>query len=79
MNLMDLTPMQTGMLKGALFTTLAFSICIGIGLYFLWQWHENEMDKLERDTAMICLDIATEHYEKALRKNRSLGEQQKTL
>ena len=37
---------------------------IGAGLYFLHQRHEDELDKLEQDTAKFCLDWAAEHYER---------------
>lgn len=74
MKLNNLTFGQKCMLKGSLVTTLVFSTGIGIGLYFLHQKHEEELDKLQRDTAMDCLDAAAEHYEKVLcRKKASDG------
>lgn len=54
--------------RGVLITSLAFSAVIGVGLYVLKQKHEADLDKLERDTANACLDVAAEHYERILRK-----------
>lgn len=71
MNLMNLSPMQSGLLKGTLITTLVFSAGIGIGLYFLRQKHEKELDELQKVTARDCLDFAAEHYEKILRRERN--------
>ena len=70
MNLMSLSPMQTGIVKGSLITTLVFSASIGIGLYFLRQKHEQEMDELQKTTAKDCLDLAAEHYENILRRKK---------
>ena len=68
MNSKKLTPEKRGVLKGVLGTSLVFSVGIGIGAFFLHQRHEDELDKLERDTARDCLDFAAEHYEKVLRR-----------
>lgn len=70
MNLMSLSPMQSGLLKGTLITTLVFSAGIGIDLYFLRQKHEKELDELQKVTARDCFDFAAEHYEKILRHER---------
>lgn len=70
MNLNKLTPEQMGVLKGSLGTSAVFSIGIAIGAFFLHRKHEEELDKLERDTARVCLDIATEQYEKVLYGNK---------
>ena len=49
---MNLTPEHIGMLKGATATALLFIAGIAIGLFFLHRKHEEEMDKLEKDTAI---------------------------
>ena len=59
---------QNGALKGALATSVVFSAGITIGLFFLKRKHEEELDKLEKDTAMNCLDVAAAHYEGVLRR-----------
>ena len=59
---------QSGALKEALITSVVFSAGIGIGLFFLKRKHEEELDKLEKDTAMNCLDVAAAHYEGVLRR-----------
>ena len=69
-----LTPKQTDMLKGALATALMYSAGIGVGLFFLNRKHEAELDKLEKDTAITCLDYAAEHYEKALHRKMCGGD-----
>ena len=71
----NLTPEKRGMLKGMLGTSLVFTVCAGIGLYFLHQRHEDELDELEKDTAKFCLDWAAEHYERALRRKRKATEE----
>ena len=73
MNSKKLTPEKRGVLKGVLGTSLVFSVGIGIGAFFLHQRHEEELDKLERDTARACLDFAAEHYERVLRQKKKNG------
>lgn len=70
MNLKTLSPGQFGMLKGSLATVALFSTGIGIGLFCLHRKHEAELDKLEKDTAMTCLDFAAEHYEGVIRRSK---------
>lgn len=65
-----LTPEQIGILKGTLATAVIFSTGIGIGLFFLHHKHEEEMDELEKDTALTCLDFAAEHYEGVIRRGK---------
>ena len=70
MNMKTLSPGQFGLLKGSLVTATLFSTGIGIGLFFLHRKHEAELDKLEKDTAMTCLDFAAEHYEGVIRRSK---------
>ena len=70
MNLNTLSPVQIGMLKGSLATAMLFSAGIGVGLFFLHRKHEEELDKIEKDTAMTCLDFAAEHYEGVIRRGK---------
>lgn len=72
---MNLTPEHIGMLKGATATALLFIAGIAIGLFFLHRKHEEEMDKLEKDTAITCLDFATEHYEGVIRRREKEAKQ----
>lgn len=65
----NLTPEKRGVLKGVLGTSLVFSVGIAIGAFFLHRKHEEELDKLELDTATTCLDIATDHFESVIRHN----------
>lgn len=65
---MNLTPELIGVMKGAAATALLFVIGITIGLFFLHRKHEDELDKLEKETAITCLDFATEHYEAVIRR-----------
>lgn len=65
---MNLTPEHIGMLKGATAMTALFSAGIAVGLVFLHRKHEKELDKLESDTAKVCLDMAAEHYEGVIRR-----------
>jgi len=64
---MNLTPEHIGMLKGIAVTAALFSAGIAVGLLFLHRKHEEELDKLESDTAKVCLDMAAEHYEGIIR------------
>ena len=73
---MNLTPEHIGMLKGAAATALFFSAGIAIGLFFLHRKHEEELDKLERDTARACLDVAAEHYESVIRRREKEAKQE---
>ena len=66
----NLTHKQWGLLKGSLGTSLFFITGISIGLYFLHQKHQMDLDSLKRDTARDCLDFATEHYESTLRRRQ---------
>lgn len=68
--MLKLTPMHLGTLRGALTTTLAFSVSITLGAIWLHQKHEEELDKLQRDTAKDCLDFAASHYERVIRQNK---------
>ena len=70
MKLKDLTPEKRSMAKGALGTALTFTAVSGIGLYFLYRWHEKEMDKLELDTAEFCIEQLTEQHENEIRRKR---------
>ena len=72
---MNLTPEHIGMLKGATATALLFIAGIAIGLFFLHRKHEEEMDKLQKDTAITCLDFATEHYEGVIRRREKEAKQ----
>ena len=65
---------QVGVLKNAVVTALAFSAGIGVGALALKQKHEDELDKLERDTAINCLDFAAAHYEGILRRRRKVSD-----
>ena len=67
----NLLSSRRGVLEGVLGASVVFTASIGIGLYFLHQRHEEELDKLEKDTAMSCLDFAVEHYERVLRSKKS--------
>ena len=79
MNLNKLTLEQRGVLKGCLGTSAVFSIGIAIGAFFLHRKHEEELDKLERDTARSCLDVAADHYEKVLRRNKTGASQAESI
>ena len=68
----NLLSRRRGVLEGVLGASAVFTAGIGIGLYFLHQRHEEELDKLEKDTAMSCLDFAAEHYERVLRSKKSV-------
>lgn len=68
--MLKLTPVQRGTLRGALITTLGFSVGITLGAIWLHQKHEEELDKLQQDTARDCLDFAASHYERVIRQNR---------
>lgn len=59
---------QVGVLKNAVVTALAFSTGTGLGALALKQKHEDELDKLERDTVINCLNFAAAHYEGVLRR-----------
>lgn len=73
---MNLTPEHIGMLKGAAVTATLFSVSIAVGLFFLHRKHEEELDKLESDTARFCLDMAAEHYEGAIiRREKKLRQE----
>ena len=72
---MNLTPEHIGMLKGSVATVVLFSAGIAVGLFFLHRKHEKDLDKLEKDTAITCLDFATEHYEKVIRRREKEGKQ----
>ena len=65
---------QVGVLKNAVVTALAFSAGIGVGALALKQKHEDELNKLERDTAINCLDFAAAHYEGILRRRRKVSD-----
>ena len=78
MNLQTLSPVQVGMLKGSLVTAILFAAGIGAGLFFLHRKHEDELDKLEKDTAMTCLDFAAEHYEGVIRRDRKAAADKKS-
>ena len=78
MNLQTLSPVRVGMLKGSLVTAMLFTAGIGAGLFFLHRKHEDELDKLEKDTAMTCLDFAAEHYEGVIRRDRKAAADQKS-
>ena len=70
---MNLTPERIGMLKGTAVTAAFFSAGIAVGLFFLHRKHEEALDKLESDTAKMCLDMAAEHYEGViLRREKKL-------
>ena len=68
--MLKLTPVHLGTLRGALITTLGFSVGITLGAIWLHQKHEEELDKLQQDTARDCLDFAASHYERVIRQNR---------
>ena len=74
MNLKKLSSGQTSELKGALVASVVFSAGIAVGLLFLKRKHEDELDKLERDTAINCLDFAAAHYEGVLRRRRKASD-----
>lgn len=63
----NLSTEKLGILKGAFGASIVFVVGIGTGLYVLHQRHEKELDKLEKDTAITCLDFAAEHYEGVIR------------
>ena len=71
---MNLTPEHIGMLKGAAVTAAFFSAGIAVGLVFLHRKHEEALDKLESDTAKLCLDMAAEHYEGVIRRREKAAE-----
>lgn len=64
---------RVGVLKGALVIAVAFSAGIGVGVLILKQKHEDELDKLTRETAMSCLDFAAAHYEGVLRRCKKVS------
>ena len=68
MSLKQISAERIGVLKGVVATTLVCSIAAGLGLYLLKEKHEEDLDELEKDTARFCLDWATEHYERAIRR-----------
>lgn len=70
MDLRMLSAGQVGILKGVVGTTLVFATGIAVGLFFLKRKHEDELDKLEKDTAMTCLDFAADHYEGVIRRQK---------
>lgn len=72
---MNLSAYQRGALKGTMVVSTTFLAGIGIGLYFLHQKHEAELDKLEKDTAIACLDFAAEHYERAISHHKKDAKQ----
>ena len=74
MDLRMLSAGQVGILKGVVGTTLVFATGIAVGLFFLKRKHEDELDKLEKDTAMTCLDFAAEHYEGVIRRGKKDAE-----
>ena len=61
---------RRGVLEGALGTSVILAAGVGVGLYLLHQRHEKELDKLEKDTVITCLDFAAEHYEGVIRRDR---------
>ena len=65
---------RVGVLKGAVVATVAFSAGIGVSVLVLKQKHEDELDKLERDTAINCLDFAAAHYEGILQRRRKASD-----
>lgn len=71
MNLNKLSREQTSVLKGAIGATVVWGVGIIIGAFFLHRKHEEELDRLERDTARDCLDVAAEHYEKIFRRSKT--------
>ena len=73
MNLKKLSSGQTGELRGVLVASVVFSTGIAVGLLFLKRKHEDELDKLERDTAINCLDFAAAHYEGILQRRRKVS------
>ena len=73
----DLHSQQRGVLEGVLGASVVLTAGIGIGLYFLHQRHEAELDKLEKDTAMSCLDFAAEHYGRVLRSKKKAPPERK--
>ena len=75
MKVKQLSSEQIGVVKGVLGTSLVFSIGIAIGAFFVHQRHEDELDKLEQDTAKFCLDWAAEHYERSIRRKRKETEE----
>lgn len=69
MRLTNMTSEQLATFKGVAGTAALFSIGLGV-LFFLHRKHEEDLDQLERDTAIECLDFAAEHYEKKLRDKK---------
>ena len=59
---------RNGMIKGASITTLIFSLGIGVSMMLLHRHHENQLDKVERETADSCLEFATSVYEQRCNK-----------
>lgn len=74
MNLKKLSSGQTGELRGVLVASVVFSTGIAVGLLFLKRKHEDELDKLEKDTAISCLDFAAAHYEGVLRRYKKVSD-----
>lgn len=70
-----ISPEQIGVLKGVLTTSIVFSAGMIIGVIWLHQKHEEELDKIQRDTANDCLDFAAGHYENVIRRYRQASEE----
>ena len=65
---------RVGVLKGAVVATVAFSAGIGVSALVMKQKYEDELNKLERDTAMSCLDFAAAHYEGVLQRCKKVSD-----
>ena len=64
----SLSTKNLGILKSVFGVSMVFISSMGIGLYVLHQRHEKTLDKLEKDTAIACLDFAAKHYEDVIRR-----------
>ena len=73
-NAKNLTPIQADTLKGVLAISAVFSLGIGLAALYFKRKHEDALDKVERDTARICLDVAAEHYEQIIRRYKQAAE-----
>lgn len=70
-----ISPEQIGVLKAVLTTSIVFSAGMIIGVIWLHQKREEELDKVQRDTANDCLDFAAGHYANVIRRYSQASEE----